>query len=213
MSTDTLAAGSLNSFSGLSAGQVQPEEQIFVLTSAQLEALISRAVARAQAPLLQELHALQDRIESLEEEVGCGKGEEPEPHPSLPDGQGSQISLPQVVQDLQARNEALKSELEAFQDFAARQRMEDRQRIAKLEQGETARPPIPGTKTAARIKAFREILKRGSTTFKEIERLLKISPREMLRLTKKLDMRQYEIFRRRGDAREKVIRLRAQIST
>jgi len=212
MSTNALAQGSLNSFPGLSAGQVPPEEQIFVLTSAQLEALISRAVARATAPL-------EARLEVLEEGVRCRKGEEPRrPKPqeeerSPPEARGPQISPWEVVQDLQARNEALKSELEAFQDFAARQRMEDRQRIAKLEQGETARPPIPGTKTAARIKAFREILKRGSTTFKEIERLLKISPREMLRLTKKLDMRQYEIFRRRGDAREKVIRLRAQIST
>jgi len=69
MSTDTLAAGSLNSFSGLSAGQVQPEEQIFVLTSAQLEQIISQAVARAQAPLLQEIHALQGRNEALKREL------------------------------------------------------------------------------------------------------------------------------------------------
>jgi len=52
------------------------------LTSAQLEALISRAVARAVTPLLQEIHALQDRIEALEE-VGPGK-EEPWPQ-ALPE--------------------------------------------------------------------------------------------------------------------------------
>jgi len=160
------------------------------------------------------LHALQDRIESLEEEVGCGKEGEPEPHPSPPQAAGEQISLPQVVQDLQEENLALKQELDAFQDFVALERMKDRQRIAKLEQADKVSRNPPGTKTEARIKALREILKqRGSTTFKQIEKILKISPREMLRLTGYLDMRQYEIFRRQGDGRQKVIRLRAQIST
>ena len=213
MSTDTLARGSLNSFSGLPAGQAQPsEEEVYIFSASQLEDLIGQAVARAQAPLLQELHALQERIESLEEEVECGKEGEPAREP---EAHGEQISLPQVVQDLQEGNLALKQELDVFQDFVALERMKDRQRIAKLEQADKiSRNPAPGTKSEARIKALREILKqRGSTTFKEIERILKISPREMLRLTGHLDMRQYEIFRRQGDGRQKVIRLRAQIST
>jgi len=83
---------------------------------------------------------------------------------------------------------------------------------ARLAGLETKSCKPTGTKTLARLKGLREILKqRGPTTFKEMERLLKVSPREMLRLTKKLDNRQYEIFRREGDIREKVIRLRSQI--
>ena len=196
---------------GLS-GLVSPSEQLVTLTYGQLQNLIGQVVTRAQAPLLQELHALQDRIESLEEEVECGKEGEPAREP---EATGEQISLPQVVQDLQEENLALKCELDAFQDFVALERMKDRQRIAKLEQAEKIpQAPTSGTKTEARIKALREILKqRGSTTFKQIEKILKISPREMLRLTGYLDMRQYEIFRRQGDGRQKVIRLRAQIST
>ena len=132
MSTNALAQGSLNSFPGLSAGQVPPEEQIFVLTSAQLEALISRAVARATAPL-------EARLEVLEEGVRCRKGEEPRrPKPqeeerSPPEAREPQISPWEVVQDLQARNEALKRELEDLQETTARERAYDRQRIAKLE--------------------------------------------------------------------------------
>ena len=217
MSTDCISSQDI-AFSeaiGLS-GHAQPEE-IFVLTSSQLEALISRAVARAQAPLLERIERLESRLNVLlpEEGMRCREGEEPWPQviQERPGGQGGHIPTFQIVHNLQAENHALKRELCDLQEATARERAYDRQRIAKLEQGEPARAPAPGTKTEARIKALREILKqRGSTTYKELERILGISPREMLRLTKKLDMRQYEIFRRQGDAREKVIRLRVQIS-
>jgi hypothetical protein len=92
----------------------------------------------------------------------------------------------------------------------------DRQRIAKLEQREpgaisTISQPT-GAKTLARITKIDEILKaRGSTTLKEIGRILKISPKEVNRILAKLDMRRYELHTRPGDAREKVLRLRVQI--
>lgn len=211
-----------NSLSG-PQGLESPSEQIYVLTSSQLEQIIERAVARAQAPLLERIERLESRRDALEEGVGCKEGEEPWPQGgqdqerSLPDGQGMQISTFRIVHNLQLENSALKSELEGLQEATARERAFDRQRIAKLEHGDLHNhrdsAPAPGTKTEARIKAIKEVLKtRGSTTFKELERILGISSREMLRLTKKLDMRQYEIFRRQGDTREKVIRLRAQIS-
>jgi hypothetical protein len=85
----------------------------------------------------------------------------------------------------------------------------DRQRIAKLEQMPST---TTGAKTIARIAKIDEILKaRGSTTLQELERILKISPKEMNRLLAKLDMRRYEVHARPGDDREKVLRLRVQI--
>jgi hypothetical protein len=87
---------------------------------------------------------------------------------------------------------------------------QDRRRLAKMEQRPHALPK--GAKTLARIAKIDEILKsRGATTLKEVERILKISPKEMNRLLAKLDMRRYELHERPGDSREKVLRLRVQI--
>ena len=91
----------------------------------------------------------------------------------------------------------------------------DRQRLAKLEShpSTTAPPAQPrGEKTIARIAKIDEVLKsRGATTLKEMQRILKISPKEMNRLLAKLDMRRYELHYRQGDNREKVLRLKVQI--
>ncbi len=74
----------------------------------------------------------------------------------------------------------------------------------------TKKPTQPkGKKTLARIEQVKEILKSGPRTFKDLERLLKISPKEMNRLVSKLDTRCYVIFYRSGDERQKVIRLRS----
>lgn len=72
MSADTLATGSLNSFPGLPTGQESPSDQIYVLTSSELQGIISRAVAWAIKPL-------EARLQDLEDEVrgrGAGGGEE-----------------------------------------------------------------------------------------------------------------------------------------
>jgi chromosome segregation ATPase len=74
----------------------------------------------------------------------------------------------------------------------------------------TKKAPVPtGKKTLARIEKLKEILRRGPKTYKELERLLDISPKEMNRLVSRLDSRSYEIFYRAGDDRQKVLRLRA----
>jgi DNA repair exonuclease SbcCD ATPase subunit len=74
----------------------------------------------------------------------------------------------------------------------------------------TKKAPVPtGKKTLARIEKLKEILRRGPKTYKELERLLGISPKEMNRLVSRLDSRSYEIFYRAGDDRQKVLRLRA----
>ena len=87
----------------------------------------------------------------------------------------------------------------------------DRRRLCQLEQSRATALP-PGNKTASRIAHIKTILKdRGATTFKELCRILDISAREMSRITNRLDMRFFEITRRPGDARQKVLRLRSQI--
>jgi len=83
--------------------------------------------------------------------------------------------------------------------------------LAKIDRTRTTTPP-QGSKTIARITKIDEILKaKGSTTLKELERILKIRPQEMSRILGRLDKRRYEIFVRNGDEREKVIKLKVQI--
>ena len=69
-----------------------------------------------------------------------------------------------------------------------------------------------GKKSKARVEQLKEILKGGSKTYKELERILKISPKEMNRLVSMLDTRSYEVFFRAGDNRQKVLRLRSLTS-
>ncbi len=69
-----------------------------------------------------------------------------------------------------------------------------------------------GKKSKARVEQLKEILKGGPKTYKELERILKISPKEMNRLVSMLDTRSYEVFFRTGDNRQKVLRLRSLTS-
>ncbi len=69
-----------------------------------------------------------------------------------------------------------------------------------------------GKKSKARVEQLKEILKGGAKTYKELERILKISPKEMNRLVSMLDTRSYEVFFRAGDNRQKVLRLRSLAS-
>ncbi len=66
-----------------------------------------------------------------------------------------------------------------------------------------------GRKTIERLEKLTEILKSGPRTFGEVEKQLKITPKEMNRLVSKLDMRKFKISPRPGNGREKVIRLKA----
>jgi len=116
MSVDTLAEGSLNSF-GLSAGQVQPEEQIFVLTSAQLRAIISQATA----PLEARIQDLEESLEPLKMSPKCPA------FAPLQEERG--VGCREGGEELQD----LKSRLEELEESTARERAEDRRRIARLE--------------------------------------------------------------------------------
>jgi len=125
-------ADALNSFASEPEASAPLSEEIFVLTSYQLQDLICEAVARAQAPLLEKLEAaeaqlqlgaLQARLDALEEERGAGSGVgERTPQ----DAQEGLNQIFQVVLDL-------KASLESLEDMTARERAYDRQRLARLE--------------------------------------------------------------------------------
>jgi hypothetical protein len=89
----------------------------------------------------------------------------------------------------------------------------DRQRICRIEQKSlTDYSPPKGIKTETRIAKINEILQtRGPTPLKELERILGVDKAAMTRLLSKVDKRRYELYCRRGDARQKVLRLRSQI--
>jgi len=89
----------------------------------------------------------------------------------------------------------------------------DRQRICRIEQKSlTDYAPPKGIKTASRIAKINEILlARGPTSLKELGRILRLDKAAMTRLLSKLDKRRYELYCRRGDGRQKVLRLKAQI--
>ncbi len=82
--------------------------------------------------------------------------------------------------------------------------------INKVWQTSKKSPAQPkGEKTLKRIQDLEATLRSGPKTYQEIERILKITPKEMNRLVSKLDMRRFKIALRPGDDRQKVIRLKA----
>ena len=180
---DNVASASINKFASdsMQTDFVPTSEQLITLTYGQLSELITRASEKAIQPL-------QDEIESLKATVAS---------------QGEKIATLETTEEHNISRLAL--------DIAY-----DRQRLSKLEQRSPAlqAPVAPprGEKTITRVTKIDEVLKsRGPTTLKEMERILRISPKEMNRLLAKLDMRRYELHSRPGDNREKVLRLKVQI--
>jgi hypothetical protein len=198
-----IATASIKTFA--SAPQSDPEqpseEPIFLITASQFKDIIAQIVREATAPL-------KERISRLE-----ANQSRPIRQPENP----NQLeNLRDKVTILEAENAALKSKLEAVESWGERLALDralDGQRIAKLEQKATAPTPPKGEKTLARIAKIDEVLKtRGATVLKELRRILGIDKATMTRLLGKLDKRRYELHTRPGDGREKVLRLRAQIS-
>jgi hypothetical protein len=156
-------------------------DQLITLTIGQLQDLITQAVEKAIQPL-------QDEVESFRATVAH---------------QDEKIAALESTQEHDVNRICL--------DIC-----QDRQRLAKLESRPSTAPapivPPKGEKTIVRIAKIDEVLKsRGPSTLKELERILKISPKEMNRLLAKLDMRRFELHSRPGDDREKVLRLKVQI--
>jgi hypothetical protein len=177
---DNVASASINKFA---SDSMQTD---FVPTSEQLITLtygqLSDLITQAVTNAVEKaIQPLQDRVSSLEGRI-----------PSLEEENAALTA----TQETQADNQLIQLQL-----------------INNLR--ETTRKTttaIPtGQKTLERIAKIDEVLKaRGSTTLKELGKMLKIRPQEMSRLVAKLDKRRYEVFLRAGDKREKVLRLRAQ---
>jgi len=215
-----VAVAGINRFASAPPVEQPAEQAVVVLPAAFLQEMFSRVQELAdRVAVLEETVSAQSREIRELREVGvrCGEGEE---------AIKSRIS---AVQDLQptithlaernASNEALIEDLRRQQERDHERVLvevaHDRQRLATLEARPAraeAPPAPPGSKTAARLEQMRTILTdRGSTTFKEMERLLRISPKEMNRILARADKRSIEVFTREGDRRQKVLRLKVQI--
>jgi hypothetical protein len=159
------------------------DEPVFILTSSQLQDIISQAIQ----PALDRISEIEDRMDRLEEE---------------------NATLRLKMASLESTEEQDVTRI--YSDVA-----QDRQRISKLESkptGPAPTAPPQGEKTVARVAKIDEVLKsRGPTTLTQLEHILGICKATMTRLLGKLDMRRYELHARPGDAREKVLRLKAQI--
>ena len=160
----------------------------FSQVSPSIDQLITLTIGQLQDLLKEAIQPLQDRVESLEVTVAR---------------QDEKLA-------------ALESTQEQDVDRLAFDICQDRQRLARLESRPSTAPtpiaPPKGEKTIARVAKIDEVLKsRGPSTLKELERILKISPKEMNRLLAKMDMRRFELHSRPGDDREKVLRLKVQI--
>lgn len=221
-----VANARLNTF-GLSpkANFVSPTEgPIFILTSGQLQEIISQAIAQAlekrqevsvgQDKLLQLIEAQTQEIETLKsilqaqderlkeleslQEVYHGESPAPEDRPSLREAlqrqKEAQASLPSRVWSIEEDLKSLEQE------------------VGGLKEREPQAPG--GKKTQARIKELKQILKAygGSRTFKELEKSLSLSPQQFTYLVSHLDKRSFEISRRPGTKRgEKVLSLRERV--
>jgi hypothetical protein len=207
------------------------EEPVFILTSSQLQEIISQAIAQGlekrqetlpeaqigQEKLFQiveaqaqEIKALQvkleaqsERLETLEklEVLYHGKPPAPEERPILREVYQRRRK---AQEDLPSRVWSMEEDLQSLEKEV--QSLRGRERERPQSQG--------GRKTEARIKEVKGILKAsgGSRTFQELERSLGLSPQQFTYLVSHLDKRIFEISRRPGTKRgEKILSLRVRI--
>ena len=205
------------------------EEPVFILSSGQLQEIISQAIAqaleereetlpeaqRSQKRLLeiveaqsQEIRALKSiletqgqRLENLEDlqELYHGKAPAQEDRPILRE----------VWERRRAAQESLPSRVFGLEEDL--QSLEEEVRSQKGKEGE---PRGGGRKTEARIKEVKKLLKTqgGSRTFQELERALGLSRSQFSKLLNHLDKRIFEVSRRPGGKRgEKILGLRVRI--
>ena len=206
------------------------EDPVFILSSGQLQGVISQAIGQAleereealsevlngQEKLLQvieaqalEIQALKSileaqskRLENLEslQEVYHGEAPAPEDRPILREVWGRR----------RAAQESLPSRVFGLEEDL--QSLEEEVRSEKA----LGQPQVPGggKKTLARIEKARQILKAsgGSRTFQELEKSLGLSPSQFTYLVSHMDKRSFEVSRRPGGKRgEKILGLRERI--
>ena len=196
-------ATALNSFASEPEATASPSEEIFVLSASQLQDIITQAIERTAAPILQEVQDLKRSIAGLEERgAGSGVGER------TPQNERNGLDkLPRVVQDLRAENMALKCELEAFQEITARERAYDRQRLTKLENPKKA-PRILELSRAEKVAKYMKDRPDHKATFETLKGHLGV---DNVRLNEALKVLmthypgKYGIARLPGDKRKRAL--------
>lgn len=111
---------------------------------------------------------------------------------------------------------ALEARLSEHEDFDARGRAEDRQRLATLETSApvpSSSPPSTGRKTPARIEELKARLKkrRGRAAFSDMREEMGLSASQFSQLIRRLDKRIFDIQRHPLKPKEKILVLRQQI--
>jgi hypothetical protein len=186
---------------------VQPsEEPVFILTSSQLQELISQAIAQAlekrqealpeaqigQEKLLQiveaqtlEIKALQVKLEAQSERLETLERLE-ELYHGKPPAQEERPILREVYQRREEAQASLPSRVWSMEEDL--QSLEQEVQSLRGKEGEKAQG---GRKTEAMIKEVKRILKAsgGSRTFQELERSLGLSPSQFSKLLNHLDKR------------------------
>jgi Fic family protein len=227
-----IALASINSFGNtLPKADLEPpsEEPVFILTSGQLQEIISQAVAQAlekrqealpeaqigQEKLFQiveaqalEIKALQVKLEAQSERLETLEKLE-ELYHGKPPAQEERPILREVYQKREEAQASLPSRVWSMEEDL--QSLEQEVQSLRGKEEEKAQG---GRKTEARIKEVKRILKAsgGSRTFQELERSLGLSRSQFSKLLNHLDKRIFEISRRPGGKRgEKVLSLRVRI--
>ena len=226
------AAAAINSFASQTMqAAIEPssEEPVFILSSGQLQEIVSQAVAQAlekrgealpEVPESQKrlmeiveaqaleikdlksiLEAQSQRLENLEDLQGLYHGKVP--------AQEDRPILREVWERRRAAQESLPSRV-----FGLEEDLQSLEEEIRSQKGKEAEPRGGGRKTEARIKEVKRILKGagGSRTFQELEKSLGLSRSQFSKLLNHLDKRIFEISRRPGGKRgEKILGLRVRV--
>ena len=226
------AAAAINSFASQTMqAAIEPssEEPVFILSSGQLQEIVSQAVAQAlekrgealpEVPESQKrlmeiveaqaleikdlksiLEAQSQRLENLEDlqELYHGKAPAQEDRPILRE----------VWERRRAAQESLPSRV-----FGLEEDLQELEKEVRSQKGKEGEPRGGGRKTEVRIKELKKILKAsgGFRTFQELEKSLGLSCSQFSKLLNHLDKRIFEISRRPGGKRgEKILGLRVRI--
>lgn len=173
--------------------------------------------------LLQEVHSLREgqntllhRIEAQEQENKALKLILQAQEKRLGELEALQVLYhgePPTPEERPALSEALQRQREAQASLPSRVwSLEEDLEILEQEVHSRKETEPGGKKTQARVKQLKEILKKGSRTFKELQRQLSLSPSQFSKLLNHLDKRVFEIARRPGGKKgEKVLSLRVRI--
>ena len=227
---DNVAVASINTFGIAPKANVPPsEEPVFILSSGQLQEIISQAVAQAlekrevalpEAPGSQKkfleiveaqaleikalksiLEAQGQRLENLEDLQDIYHGKVP--------AQDDRPILREVWERRRAAQESLPSRV-----FGLEEDLQSLEEEVHFQKGKEGEPRGRGRKTEARIRELKKILKAfgGSRTFQELEGALGLSRSQFSKLLNHLDKRIFEVSRRPGGKRgEKILGLRVRI--